>query len=243
MSSPLTDKEISELYQQRKNQISAPSINIDALIRPKVKKKSFSQKFFVVLSISSFASFSILALINQLRQPVEVHSQKSEISLQREVKLVAITNDEKSPLALPPLIEKIPALAQAANKPKVGNTTALTHIEAMPSAANLINQINNQNIEINTQISTDTLNLVLIKKVQPKYPVKAQQLKLQGLVKLSYQVNSLGNVINITVEKTTNKAFTKSALKALNQWKYQRNNKVAQDELPQHKIEFTFNID
>ena len=62
MSSPLTDKEISELYQQRKGQIEAPSINIDALETAKgevkTKAKSFSQKFFIILGISSFASFS-----------------------------------------------------------------------------------------------------------------------------------------------------------------------------------------
>mgnify|MGYP000653842893 CR=1 FL=1 len=87
------------------------------------------------------------------------------------------------------------------------------------------------------------INFVLIKKVQPKYPAKAQQLKLPGLVKLSYQVNSLGNVINITVDKSTNKAFTKSALKALNQWKYEGYNQPKKNETPIHNIEFSFKID
>jgi len=243
MSSPLIDKEISELYQQRKHQTTAPSVNIDALITPKVKVKSFSQKFVIILSVSSLASFSILALINQLRQPVEINTNKGNINLTREIKLVSIKNDKSSSLAIIPTIEKIPPRPQAANQPEGDKTSVITHVTPISGEENLIHQLENQNIEINTQISTDTLNFILVKKVQPKYPIKAQQMKLHGFVKLSYQIDSSGSIINITVNESTNKLFTKSALKALNQWKYERHNKAEQNKLLQHKIEFTFNTD
>lgn len=244
MSSPLTDKEISELYQQRKHQVIAPSINLDALTTPttqvKVRVKSFSQKFFIILGISSFASFSILALINQLKQPVEVHNNKSNINLQREIKLVSIKDNDKSLLTLSPMVKKVPPIPQVADQPKGEKLKAISDNAPISDEFTIISQLDNPSIEINTQISANTLNIVLVKKVQPKYPVKAQQKKLQGVVKLSYQVNSLGNVINITVNQSSNKLFTKSALKALNQWKYERYNKEDQETLSQHQIEFTF---
>jgi TonB family protein len=64
--------------------------------------------------------------------------------------------------------------------------------------------------------------LVLVKKVQPRYPDEARLRGIEGWVDLSFVVSAAGDVIDPRVEDSSMKhLFARPALTAVRQWKYQ----------------------
>ncbi|WP_337878660.1 energy transducer TonB [Rheinheimera sp.] len=59
-------------------------------------------------------------------------------------------------------------------------------------------------------------------RIEPKYPVQAARDGIQGWVKLSYSIDSAGQVTNVQVlEAEPKRVFEREAIRALQQWKYQ----------------------
>jgi TonB family protein len=63
-------------------------------------------------------------------------------------------------------------------------------------------------------------NITLLKKVQPMYPVAFQSARVPGQVMLDAVIHADGTIGDITVLRSTNDAFARSAIDAVKQWKY-----------------------
>lgn len=63
-------------------------------------------------------------------------------------------------------------------------------------------------------------NITLLKKVQPVYPVAFQSARVPGQVMLDAVIHADGTIGDITVLRSTNDAFARSAIDAVKQWKY-----------------------
>jgi protein TonB len=61
-----------------------------------------------------------------------------------------------------------------------------------------------------------------IVRVNPKYPLAAMREGTEGWVKLAFDINKVGNVVNISViDSQPKRIFDKAARQALRKWKYQ----------------------
>jgi TonB family protein len=63
-------------------------------------------------------------------------------------------------------------------------------------------------------------NITLLKKVQPVYPGALQSARVPGQVMLDAIIHADGTIGDITVLRSTNDAFARSAIDAVKQWKY-----------------------
>jgi TonB family protein len=63
-------------------------------------------------------------------------------------------------------------------------------------------------------------NITLLKKVQPVYPSAFQSARMPGQVTLDAIIHADGTIGDITVLRSTNDAFARSAIDAVKQWKY-----------------------
>lgn len=63
-------------------------------------------------------------------------------------------------------------------------------------------------------------NITLLKKVQPVYPAAFQSARVPGQVTLDAVIHADGTIGEITVLRSTNDAFARSAIDAVKQWKY-----------------------
>jgi TonB family protein len=63
-------------------------------------------------------------------------------------------------------------------------------------------------------------SLTLLKRVQPLYPAVMQSARVTGQVVLDAIIHADGTIGDVTVLRTTNEAFTRSAIDAVKQWKY-----------------------
>jgi TonB family protein len=63
-------------------------------------------------------------------------------------------------------------------------------------------------------------SLTLVRKVQPVYPAMMQSARLAGQVVLDAIIHADGTIGDITLLRSTNGAFTRSAIDAVKQWKY-----------------------
>jgi TonB family protein len=94
-------------------------------------------------------------------------------------------------------------------------------------------------------ISTPQQQLVLVKKVIPKYPIKLLLAKQEANIRLSFTLNDQGGVENIKlISPTTESDFTRAAKKALKQWRYKLPSTEKSKPLltKQIIIEFNFNL-
>ena len=63
-------------------------------------------------------------------------------------------------------------------------------------------------------------NITLLKRVQPVYPAAFQSARVPGQVARYAIIHEDGTIGDITVLRSTNDAFARSAIDALKQWKY-----------------------
>jgi TonB family protein len=63
-------------------------------------------------------------------------------------------------------------------------------------------------------------NITLLKRVQPVYPAVFQSARMPGQVTLDAIIHADGTIGDITVLRSTNDAFARSAIDAVKQWKY-----------------------
>jgi protein TonB len=73
-------------------------------------------------------------------------------------------------------------------------------------------------ITLNKKTNNEATPLV---RVAPKYPIKAAMDGIEGWVVLTFTINSMGGVVNISVlESEPKRIFDKAARQALKKWKY-----------------------
>ena len=61
---------------------------------------------------------------------------------------------------------------------------------------------------------------VPVRMVAPEYPSELRRDGLGGVVTIACTIDEQGNVKDITIQKTTNEGFNRSALNALKKWKF-----------------------
>jgi protein TonB len=64
-------------------------------------------------------------------------------------------------------------------------------------------------------------DMVPLVRIEPNYPPQAQQRGLEGWVHVRFTVTGAGTVKNVKIVKSSDQAFETSALRAVEQWKYQ----------------------
>lgn len=87
----------------------------------------------------------------------------------------------------------------------------------------------------------DPLPLV---RVEPQYPQGAKQRKLEGWVQVRFTISTAGSVKDAAVVKSSNSVFERSAVHAVNKWKYQpqmREGKPA--EAPDQQVLLRFKLE
>jgi TonB family protein len=85
--------------------------------------------------------------------------------------------------------------------------------------------------------------LTLLKTVQPAYPIKAQNKKMEGWVDLEFTVSETGKVQDVTVRATSVPGvFEEAAVKAVNQWRYRPNLRDAKPVPVRTQIRLRFTL-
>lgn len=85
--------------------------------------------------------------------------------------------------------------------------------------------------------------LTLLKTVQPAYPVKAQNKKMEGWVDLEFTVSETGKVQDVTVRAASVPGvFEDAAVKAVNQWRYRPNLRDAKPVPVRTQIRLRFTL-
>jgi protein TonB len=85
--------------------------------------------------------------------------------------------------------------------------------------------------------------LTLLKTVQPAYPIKAQNKKMEGWVDLEFTVSETGKVQDVTVRATSVPGvFEDAAVKAVNQWRYRPNLRDARPVPVRTQIRLRFTL-
>ncbi len=227
------EKEIAELYQQRKAQTVAP--NIDLQQRPSSSKYSPTRLLSLFL-VGGIASFGVMAIISHLSNPS--NEQVIVKVIDHSIDLIELTpkqqNDEQVLPAkpLPPKPEsKLPTTQQILQASTVKNEDQepanLVTIDSLVSVVSL------------PQLSEPQIVIEPSHKVLPKYSLSARQAKQTGEIVLSYQIDSTGGIKNIAiVSSNVTKELQRSAKKALAKWKYTPNAQLNGD----HQVVFKFSL-
>ena len=212
------DKELEQLYQQRKANVDTPEFSL------KPNNTTISNKSYSWLSksaiffVGGLASFGILAIVSFLaKSPVEKPALPSVTHQGVIIKDVIIEeNTEKSVVVKAPLppIPDVPT--RAINDKSIAHASGITPIN------NTLNFNVNQAIAvILPAIKQPELAPIAHYKVAPIYPESEINKGQAGSIKLTYQIDEAGKVYNIVVlESNVNKILQRAAKKALRQWQY-----------------------
>jgi len=82
-------------------------------------------------------------------------------------------------------------------------------------------------------------------RVTPKYPIEAMRKGIQGWVKLAFDINEIGKVVNVSIiDSQPKRIFDKAARRALGKWKYQAKSVDGKSVLQKNRtVQLDFTID
>jgi len=233
MSSDNFDNEMSKLYQQRKAQVIAPHINLEA---PSKNNRLSSISLLGIFSAAGIASFGIMAIISHLSNSpadkVPLYNSLHKVDI---AKITPVEEQEKViaiPQPLPPKpVIKQPKITDRLNANKQMNDKV---IEPEILASAQVQRV------IVPQLKEPELALKPIYKVLPKYSLSSLHLIQSGEIQLKYQITPAGAVKNISVVKSSvSRKLQQSAKKALAQWQYPPSHKFKKS----YEIIFEFKAD
>ena len=214
MTNKQFDKELTELYQQRKNTIKPPQVKLG---EDKKHSSATWWKPLSVVSLGGVASFAILAIVSQLApQPKNI---PSPVETTRTIELKVPVTEQKTKDSIV-IVKKLPEKPSLTviEKPRIDKQvtpSVINPIEITPIEVNLEPLVTIARVEM------PTLAITPVHKVMPKYTAKALQNKDSGEIRLSYQINEQGEVININVvESSVGRELQRAAKKALAKWQY-----------------------
>lgn len=216
MSGEKFDKELAELYQQRKQQIDTPAINVSNESTIQAPARSIWSMLALLLS-GGIASFGIMAIVTHFAKP-SVHGDMEQFK-QHSVKIIELPKANKSAPVVSPTLPLPP-------QPKAIKPTNSLEIPQHKSDI----AINQPDISLDKpsvidlampSVQQPTFNLEPVHRVLPDYPKKAIFSRLSGQVKLGYRINTRGEVVDIiTLGERSHKMLDRSAKRALAQWRY-----------------------
>lgn len=235
MSADSFDKDISRLYQQRKNQIKAPEL-VGGTTK-KMSEKRSSWHIVALLLTGGAASFGILAVVTHFAKPPADHAGKQyQQHSVRVIELGEVTPQEQDLLTvspeLPPQPESVP--------PKNVENSQVNQEKVVLLAAELpVQKALNQLVKL-PKINAKFIAINPIQRVMPEYPNSALHEQKSGTVKLQYRISGEGKVVDIkNLNKQVDRVLVRSAKRALTQWRYAKENSSSQI----FEVEFEFNVE
>lgn len=236
MSADKFDKELADLYQQRKQQIDAPTVDLENTTMP-VKSSRSPWHMLALLLTGGAASFGVMAIITYFAEPA-VHGAKQQFK-QHSVRVVEITEVKLQEviLAPPPPTPPLPP-KPISNAPKaISEIPPETNSIAKPELA--LNKPTADAVSV-PSFNQPATAMEPIHRVMPEYPKSALYSRKAGKVKLQYRISYSGKVIDISGSNNhANRLLERSAKKALSQWRYPE----AAGGEKFLEIEFEFNLD
>lgn len=217
-----SDDLLKSLYQQRKNQVVAPKVNLSQISNKPPVRDNVWGRLVIALVGGSFASFGILAVISHLAElPEETKNQQPIITQQASE--VEFQQDDESLLA-----------QQAVEKLLQENSTELPKLTPVPKRTAMLvksyqlplPKIDENDLvkHFNLTIKQPEIKANITLQVMPEYPTKAVLDGRNGYVRLSYQVLPSGKVDTIKVLASDgHRDMQKSAIDALAKWHYKMN--------------------
>ncbi len=225
------DKDITELYQQRKAQVIAPKV-----VFPKaaLATKYSPAKLLSLLLAGGIASFGVMAIISHLASPTN-NPARVQV-LQQNIELTSIVPEQPEGKPTIP-VTPLPPKPQS----KVPNHRQALKTQAMTADNNVITDLVDLNSLVSVvflpELSQPEIVIEPTHKVLPKYSLSARQAKQTGEITLRYQIDTAGNTQNITVVATNvSRELQRSAKKALAQWRYSPNKHLSGE----HQVVFKF---
>lgn len=84
-----------------------------------------------------------------------------------------------------------------------------------------------------------------IVRISPKYPITAARDGIEGWVKLAFDINKVGEVVNISIlDSYPKRTFDKAAKQALKRWKYKAKSVNGETVYQTHQtVQLDFNMD
>jgi protein TonB len=174
------------------------------------------KKLLSILSLASVTTFGLFAFMAYL-----VHNDDVNIAKPLPPIIVDVYQTEKETpheeitrvLPQPPKPpEAIPLVMTAATETEVDDTMVFTQVAL---------DIPTTSTELKGTGLGRNYDARPIVRISPKYPMTASRDGIEGWVKLAFDINKLGEVVNIRIiESDPKRVFDKAAKQALKRWKY-----------------------
>lgn len=185
-------------------------------------------------SITTLSLFAFMAYLIHSDEVVAIHDDETyvidfmEEPKPSSVKIKQLIKPE--PPKIPPVMPKTTIEAE----PK----GSITGFAVTPSKISLSNKLDK--LTFASSKDTDARPIV---RVNPKYPAEAAQKGIEGWVRLVFDVNEVGAVINVKiVDALPKRIFNQAAKQAIKKWRYQAksvNGKYIRQENLSIQLDFT----
>lgn len=174
------------------------------------------KKLISVFTISGFTTFGLFAFMAYLISSDQIGITQGTppvtidfVQLPKESKPEPFVRKQFQPPEPPPVMEMSKVTPELTEVSSDYNYT--------PSVINLQTSITD-GVTMNGPQDQDARPVV---RVNPKYPMDALRNGIQGWVKLAFDINEIGQVINVKViDSEPKRVFDKAAKQALSKWKY-----------------------
>jgi protein TonB len=174
------------------------------------------KKIMIITFLASVTTFSLFAFMAFL-----IHNNQVNVLIPPEdIPINVMSVPDKQPIK--PIVRALP------EPPKVAEPPTTQHISAIESDVNTAMTYTPTDMSIkNTGLKSldftaqGNSNARPIVRVNPKYPIRAARDGVEGWVVLAFDINTLGEVVNISViDSQPKRTFDKAAKQALKKWKY-----------------------
>ncbi|WP_286272242.1 energy transducer TonB [Thalassotalea hakodatensis] len=129
--------------------------------------------------------------------------------LPKDSKVRTIIRRQFQPPEPPPVMTTVKSTLEPAE--------SLSHFEFNPTGLKIENKMSKFNL--GAQLANQEARPII--RSNPRYPREALQRGLEGWVRLAFDINKIGEVINIqVVDSQPKRVFDKAAKQALKRWKY-----------------------
>ncbi|MEW6984264.1 TonB family protein [Colwelliaceae bacterium 6471] len=227
------DKEINQLYQQRKNSIKAPAVDVGGASLNRPSKFSIAG-IVTIFSMGGLVSFALLAIISHFASEPIKPMLTSQVSHQIDLEQPKPEQIADKAISVKQVLPPKPAHIPLKIKPPITVDNSNS-----PSAEIDLN-IKVAKVIVVPRLTQPEIELTPKYKVMPQYTAKAIIEKQSGAIKLTYQIDTQGKVENIEVlASDVNRELQRSAKQALAKWQFDTN----LHSKKRHEIIFEFTLD
>lgn len=235
MSADSFDKELSGLYQQRKEQIQAPDLVTS--ITKKMYAKRSPWHVVALLLTGGAASFGIMAIVTHFAAPPAHNDAKHD--QQHSVRIIELGEVKPQAKALLTVTPELPPQPESLPPKNVDNSLVKQEQVVLFKAELPAQKALNPLVKL-PKINAKSITINPIHRVMPEYPKSALHEQKSGTVKLQYRISDEGKAVDIaSLNKQVDRVLVRSAKKALTQWRYAEENSSSQIL----EVEFEFNVE